>query len=70
MESSCHNDLVWNHVHNICDWRFNVDCNRLRVSKPDPEPVEVDNEVAPPFAGDDGECNEGQYQAIPEECSR
>ena len=68
MVSSCHNDLFWNHEHNICDWSNNVNCDRSRLSAPSAEQG-VDGEVVPPIAGN-GECNEGQYNAIPEDCSR
>ena len=69
MESSCHNDLVWNHEHNICDWSFNVDCNRGRLSVPSAGQEDLEGEVVPPN-GLNGGCSDGQYEALPEDCSR
>ena len=68
MESSCHNDLVWNHEHNICDWSYNVDCSRQRISAPGAD-KEFDDEVVTPISGS-GECSDGQYEIMPEDCSR
>ena len=64
--NACHNDLVWNQKRKTCDWKYNVDCDKQRFAAPGAA-EEVEDERA---EDEVGECLQGQYVGIPDDCSR